>query len=195
MLRDAPLANHAEVVRRAGRLHFDAAFERAIVEPVQHPLVFFRRNHLFGGDIHAATYRHQQEGVQRVRSERLRQFEHLRKLMGIVAGDGGVDLHRHAQILQIAEAGNGGIEGSGNAAETIVGKRIRAVQADGHALHAAIDDHARDVLGHQRAIRGQRHPQTLVRAITRQLKNIRTEERFAAAQHQDGMWTRRQSDR
>jgi hypothetical protein len=68
----------------------------------------------------------------------------------------------------------------------IVGKRIGAVEADGHALHAAIDDHARNVLGHQRAVGGQRHAQTLVRAITRQLKNIRTEQRFAATQHQDG---------
>src|SRR5271157_1832239 len=41
------------------------------------------------------------------------------------------------------------------------------------------------MLGHQRAIRGQRHAQTFVRAVTRQLENIRTEERFATAQHQD----------
>ena len=106
--------------------------------------------------------------------------------MGIVAGDGGVDLHRHAQIFQISETGNGGIECAGNAAESIVSERIRAVEADGDALHAAIDDHARDMLGHQRAIGGQRHAQTFVRAITRQLENIRTEERLATAQHQDG---------
>ena len=118
VLRNPPLANHAEVVRRTGRLHLNATFERAIVEPVQHALVLFRRNHLFGGNIDAAAHWHQQECVQRIRSQRLRQFEHLRKLMGIVAGDGGVDLYRHAQILQIPETGNGGIEGAGNAAET-----------------------------------------------------------------------------
>ncbi len=65
-------------------------------------------------------------------------------------------------------------------------KRIGAVQANGNAPHAAIDDHARDVPGNQRAIGGQCHAQTLVRAITRQLENIRTEERFATAKHQDG---------
>ena len=68
----------------------------------------------------------------------------------------------------------------------VVSKRIRAVQADGHAPHSAIDDHARDLLGDQGAIRGQSHAQTLVRAVTRQLENIRTEKRFATAQHQDG---------
>ena len=115
--------------------------------------------------------------------------------MGVVAGDGGVDLDRHAQVLQISETGNGGIESAGNAAESIVGERISAVQADGDALHAAIDDHAGDVLGNQSAIRGQRHAQTFVRAITRQLENIRTIERFAAAQHQDGSGHRRRSDR
>src|SRR5208282_5975525 len=59
MLLSPSLANHAEVVWRTGRLHFDATLERAIIEPVQHLLVLFRRNHLFGSDIHAATYRHQ----------------------------------------------------------------------------------------------------------------------------------------
>ena len=186
VLRRAPLANHAEVVRRAGRLQLDATFQRAIVEPVQHPLVLFRGNHLLGGDIHAATHRHQQECVQRIRPDRLRQFEHLRKLMGIVAGDRRVDLHRHAQIFQIAETGDGGIECAGNAAESIVSQRIGAVQADGNALHAAVDDLLRDLFRDQRAIRGQRHAQAFVRAITRQLENIRTEERFATAEHQDG---------
>jgi hypothetical protein len=106
--------------------------------------------------------------------------------MSIVAGDGGVDLHRHAQTLQIAETGNGGIERARNPAEGIMSSRIGAIEADGHALYAAVDDHARNVLGHQRAVCRQRNSKTLVRAIARQLENIGTEEWFAPAQHQNG---------
>ena len=110
--------------------------------------------------------------MQRICSERSREIEHLWKLMGVVAGDGGVDLHGHAQILQIAEASNGGIECAGNAAESVVGQGVGAIQADGHAPHAAIDDHAGNLLGHQRAVCGQRDAQTLVRAIACQLENV-----------------------
>jgi hypothetical protein len=40
--RNPPLTNHTEVMGRTGCLQLDAAFERALVEPVQHPLVLFR---------------------------------------------------------------------------------------------------------------------------------------------------------
>ena len=92
------LAHHAEIMRRAGGLQFDAAFQRLIVEPVQHPLVLFGSNHLLGGDIDAAAHRHQQEGVQRVGAQRARQVEHVGQLMRVVPRDGGVDLHRDAEL-------------------------------------------------------------------------------------------------
>ena len=56
MLRHSPLPDHAEIMRSASRFQLNAAFQRAIVEPVQHALIFFRRNHLLGGDIDAASH-------------------------------------------------------------------------------------------------------------------------------------------
>ena len=44
--------------------------------------------------------------MQRVCSERLREFKHVRKLMGIVTSDRSIDLHRHAEIFERA----GGIQ-------------------------------------------------------------------------------------
>ena len=105
--------------------------------------------------------------------------------MRIVAGDGRVDLHRHAQVLQIAETGNGGIERARNAAERVVGKRIGAVEADGNALYAAVDDLLRDMLCDQRSVGCQRHAQAFVRAISRQLENIGAEKWLTAAQNQN----------
>src|ERR1700680_1823023 len=106
--------------------------------------------------------------------------------MGIVAGDGRIDLHRHTQIFQITEASNGSIECAGNTAEAVGRKRVSPVQTDGDATDAAVDDHLRDLPGNQRAIRGQRYAQTLVCAISRQLEDIRPEEWLTSAQHQDG---------
>lgn len=42
-----------------------------------------------------------------------KKFEHYGKLVRIEASDGGINLHRHAEILQVAGAGDGGVEGSG----------------------------------------------------------------------------------
>ena len=106
--------------------------------------------------------------------------------MGIVAGDGGVDLHRHAEILQIVETGDGGIECAWDPAECIVSKRVSAVQANRNPADSAIDDLLRNLPGNQRAIRGQRDAQALVCAVARQLKNVLAEERLATAQHKDG---------
>src|SRR5207302_9644415 len=70
-LRNSALANHAEVMGCAGSFQLDAAFQRLVIKPVQHLFVFFRRDHLFGGNIHTAAYGHEQERVQRIGSQGL----------------------------------------------------------------------------------------------------------------------------
>src|SRR5512133_3546990 len=72
------LARDAEVVRRTGRLQLDAALEGLVVEPVQHLLVFLGRNHLLGGNVDTATYRNEQERVQRISAQAAREIEDLR---------------------------------------------------------------------------------------------------------------------
>ncbi len=116
-------------MRRTGRLQLDVAGQRLIVEPVQHALVFFRSNHLLGGDIDTAAHRHQQEGVQRIGAQVAGQREHVGQLVSIVAGDGGVDLYRYAQLLQVAHTVNRRFEGSRNTAEGVVGSRHRRRRA------------------------------------------------------------------
>ncbi len=76
MFSGAALANYAEVVRRAGGLHFNAAFNGTIVKPVQHLLVLFRRNHLFLGNVDSAAHGNKEESVQGVGSDGLCQVEY-----------------------------------------------------------------------------------------------------------------------
>ena len=108
--------------------------------------------------------------------------------MRVVTSDRGINLHRHAEFFEIAEAGNRRIECSRNSTESVMSLRISAVQTYRDPLDAAIDNLLGYLPGNQSAIRGQRHPQAFIRAITRQLKNIRPEQRFAAAEHQN--WRR-----
>jgi hypothetical protein len=74
-------------MRGAGGFQLDSAFERAIIEPIQDLFVFLRRHHLLGGDVYAAPHRNQEEGVQRVRSDFLSQFQDGRELVRIMPGN------------------------------------------------------------------------------------------------------------
>ncbi len=114
-------------------------------------------------------------------------FQHVGQFDGIVLGDRHVDLHRHAELFQILEAVDGRVEGSGNSAEGVVGLGIGAVQGDGDALDAGVDNLLRHFLGDQGAVGGQGDAQTFVGGILRELEDIRAIERFAAGKHQDGI--------
>ncbi len=74
--------------------------------------------------------------------------------MSVVPRDGRIDLHRHAEIFEIAEPGQGRVECARDVAKLVVRGRVHAVETDGHALHAAVDNLARDFLGNQCSIRG-----------------------------------------
>ncbi len=106
--------------------------------------------------------------------------------MGVVAGDGGVDLHRHAERFQVAEAGDGRVEGSGmprNVSWVMASEPSRLMKRAARRYR----DHARDMLGDQRAVGGESDAQAFVSAVARQLKNVRAEQWFAAAQHENGI--------
>jgi hypothetical protein len=104
----------------------------------------------------------------------------------IVASDGGINLHRYAEILQVAEAGDGGVEGSGNAAEAVVGDTVRSIKTDGDTLHAAIDDHARGLFADQGSVSRGHDAQAFFGAVTRELEDIGTIEWFSAAEQKNG---------
>src|SRR5271166_4498565 len=131
---------HTEIMWRAGGLQFNVPGERLIVEPVQHALVLVRRDHLLLSNVYSATHRNQQESVQRVCTQATREIEHSRQLMRIVSRDGCVDLHRHADVLQITQAINGSVECSGYAAEGVMGGGVRAIQRDRNTLDARVLD-------------------------------------------------------
>jgi len=105
--------------------------------------------------------------------------------MRVVAGDRGVDLHRHAESFDVSKSGDRGLEGARNAAEPVVGGCIDAVKTDSHTFYTTGDDLVRDFFGDQGSIGGQRNAKTFVRAILRQLKNIFSEKGLATAQHQN----------
>ncbi len=151
----AALTDDTEVVRRTRSLQLNVAILRAIVEPVQHALVFFWWHHLLACNIDSAADWNQQECMQRIRTQRACQVEHGWQLVSIVPGDRGIDLHRHAELLQVAHAVDGGFERSRDPAESVVGQRIGAIQADGNPLHACLDDLLRYRFRNQRTVRGQ----------------------------------------
>ena len=68
---------------------------------------------------------------------------------------------------------------------------IGSVQADGHALDAAVYNFLCDLCRNERTVGRQRHAKALIRPILRELKNISTEEWFAAAEHENGRRYRR----
>ena len=177
----AALAHDAEVVRRAGGFQLNAAFLGAIVKPIQNFLVFLGRHHLLFGNAHAAAHRNQQEGVQGVGAKLARHFQHGGKLVGVVARDGHVDLHRHAQLFQISQAAQGLIKCSRDASKGIVGSGVRSVQTDGDAAHAGIHDLVGYFLGHQRSIGRQGYAQPAIAPIAGQFKNVASKKRFATA--------------
>src|SRR5579872_698711 len=125
--------------------------------------------------------------MQRIRTHRPRQFENLRQLVRIVAGNCRIDLYRHAQFLEIAKAGNGRIESAGNSPETVVGNRICAVEADCNTLYTALDNFARDGLRNQSTVRGQRRAQAFFGGVASQFEYVLTKERFTSAQHKNGV--------
>ncbi len=54
-------------------------------------------------------------------------------------------------------------------------------------LTAGFDDLLRDFLGDQGSVGGQGDPQALIGGVPRQLEDVRTIERLAAGEHQDGV--------
>ena len=157
-LGGAPLADHPEVMRSAGGLQLDIANLLLIVKPVENVLVLLRRHHLRLGNVHPATHRNQQESVQGIGPEVANQVKHGGQLFGVVPRDRHIDLHRHADLFEIAKAVNGGIEGARNSAEGVMRFRIYAIQADRDALYPRVHDLAGDFFRHQGSVGGQRHP-------------------------------------
>ena len=173
-------------MRGAGGFEVNLVFLGAIVHPVQHALVFLGRQHVRRGNLHTAADRHEHEQVQRVgfQFQRLR-VQHI-DLMDVVFGDGAIDLHAHAEAAQMAKSVQRGGQRTRLAAETVVRDFVGAVDADGHAANAAIDDGVSHAFVDERAVGGQRDRQTVVARVRGDLENVGTKKRFAAGKHEDG---------
>src|SRR5208283_4291610 len=124
--------------------------------------------------------------MQRISAEAAGQVEDGGQLVRVVTRDGGVDLYRDTQRLQVLHAINRGVEGARNAAERIVGVGVGAVERDGYPLDASFLDALGNVLRDQGAVGSQRGTQAAAGGIFRQFKNIGTIQRLAAAEHEDG---------
>ena len=115
------------------------------------------------------------------RAHPARHFQHVGKLVGVVARDGHIDLHRHAQFFQIPQAPQGVIKCSRDASKGIVGSGVRSVQTDGDAAHAGIHDLVGYFLGHQSSIGCQGDAQPTLTPIAGQCKDVLAKKRFATA--------------
>ncbi len=123
--------------------------------------------------------------MQRIRAQAARQVEHVRQLMRVVPRDRGVDLHRNADLLQVAHAINCRVEGAGNSAEGVVRGCVGTVDRNRYSLDAGVLDFLGNVFGDQRAVGRQRRADAATGGVLSQLKNVVTVQRLAAAQHQD----------
>jgi hypothetical protein len=104
---------------------------------------------LFGGKIvlrHGAARHHQEEDAPHARTNLRRQPGDFIDLVNVAAGHGGQKLRLHADALRFLQRLHGYVERSGYASEAVVGCSVGAVQADGHAGHAALPKLADDAL-------------------------------------------------
>ncbi len=185
-LMDLALLANSKVVGRAGGFQLELPFALPVVKPVQELLVFFGGHHLFRGDVHPAAHRHQQEGVQGVGAQRQGHLQHLRQLVDVVLGDGGVDLGGDPGGLDVFQAALRRLEGPGDAAEAVVGLGVGAVEADGHPADAGGPDLPGHLGGDHGAVGGQGHQQPALPGIGGNLEQVFAVQRFATAQ--DEYW-------
>ena len=109
---------------------------RLVVPPVEDLLVLPGGDHLLLADLDAAPDGHEEEDMESVCAEVLRQLEDLRELVGVVFGDRRVDLNGHASRAEAFEARDGRFERSGDHPERVVRGGVGPVEADGDALEA-----------------------------------------------------------
>ncbi len=178
------LAHDAVVVRRAGGLEVHGGGLAEVVEPVQHVLVFLRRDHLIG-QTRGPAHGHQQEDMPRRRADALAKFEYLLEVVQVVAGDRGVDLELHALGLEAFDAAHGGVERAGHAAEGVMRLGVVAVDGNGATLHARFPDLAGRLRGDQRAVGRHDAAQALGRGVGHQLVDIGAHHGIAARKDDD----------
>ena len=135
--------------------------------------------------MNAATHRHQQEQVKGVGAQPESQIKRLRQLRRIMLGHRGIDLHRHAQPLQVLEPFNRPVERARNSPEAIVGGRVGSIQADGDPAHAGFFYLAGHLGGDERSVGAQRHADAAFGGPARQPEQVAPKQRLASAQHQD----------
>ena len=178
------LAHDAVVVRRTGGFEMHGGRLAEIIEPVQHVLVFLRRDHLIrklGGPAH----RHQQEDMPRRRADALAEFEYLLKIMQVIPSDRSVDLKLHALGLETLDAAHGGVERAGHTAERIVFLGVVAVDGDRTALHARFLDLTGVFRRDERPVGGHHAAQALGTRIGDQLVYIGADHGIAAGENDD----------
>src|SRR6185369_4847179 len=164
----------AEIMRGTGGLEFDIANCCLIVEPVEDAFVFIWADHLRFSDVDSAADWNQQEGMQRIGAETTNEFENFGKLDGIVLRDRHVDLDGHSEFFEIAEAIDGGIEGSGNSAERIMRFGVGSIEGDADAFDAGVNDLLCDLFGDESSVGRQSNAQSAFGGVSCELENIRT---------------------
>ena len=174
-----PLAYDTEVMGGACCFQFDAALHFRVVHPVKDLFVLRWRDLLVVGDLHAAADRNQQKEVQGGCFQLAGEGEGCRHLSDIVPRYRCVDLVGNAHRLQMRHAGQRAVKRA-RAAENVVRGRVRAVKTDADAANARLPDVVGHIRVNERAVRRQGDNQPPVAGITRNLKNIGPEQRFAA---------------
>jgi len=183
-LRPGALSHDAPVVRHVGRLHEQVALLLGVVHPLQGALVLLRRQFLLL-QLLAAAGGDQHEGMEADGAEVLRQLEQVGQVMGVELGDSTVDLHLHARRETVAHALHGPFEGAGDAAELVVLRRAREVDADADARDAHVVHATRDLGRHQRTVGRHDRAQPAADGVLGDVEDVGAHERVAAGEDQD----------
>ena len=187
--RGGLLAHDAVIHGRAGgfEVQFIAQRDGLREEPGEQLFHALRGKALPFGQFPPAPHRHQQEKMQRIRAELLRQFQQFGQFMRVVRARAHVDLQRQPG----AAYGGAPAQCRGMAArlpaEGVMCLRAGAIQADAHALDAGCREATRQRVIQQCAVARQRDAGEDRAKVLGDGEEIRAQQRLTTAEDDDGI--------
>ena len=139
------------------------------------------------GEVSTATGPHQEEEVQHLGAELLREVDHRGDLGDVPVGHRHVQGEIEAGVGQHTRRAHRAVPGAGQVPKRVVLHAIRGIEADGGAEHPMLA-HARGLLLAQKQAVGSEHGRELLFGrIGRDVPDIFPEQRLPARQNQEHM--------
>ncbi len=137
------------------------------------------------GQFLAAAGADHEEDIEDLGAKLVRPIDHLRQFLVIHGLRAEVHLEGQSVPLASLNACECGFPCAGHATETIVFLGIERIDTDAHAHHADLDQVLRHPVVDQHAIGPEHHHETELHGVARDIEDVRTDERFAARDHEE----------